>query len=98
MYVITLNLTEKKSKAGEFMAAHKEWIAQGLADGAFLLVGSLKPQGGGAIIAVANDRAHVEVRIAADPFVQEGIVTPHIQEVAPTHSDARLSFLKAAMA
>lgn len=98
MYIITLNLTEKKSKAAEYMAAHNEWIAKGFDDGAFLVVGSLKPQGGGAILAVANNRAQLEERLAADPFVAEGIATPHIQEVAPGRTDARLAFLKGAAA
>ncbi|GAA0464578.1 YciI family protein [Parasphingorhabdus litoris] len=94
MFIITLNLTEKKDKAGQFMAAHNEWIAQGFAERAFLLVGSLKPQNGGAIIAVANDRLQVEARVAADPLVREGIAVPHIQEIAPARTDSRLSFLQ----
>lgn len=94
MYIITLSLTEKKNKAAEYMAAHNEWIANGFDDGAFLLVGSLKPQSGGAILAVASSRDQLEERVAADPFVAEGIATPHIQEVAPARTDTRLAFLK----
>ncbi len=97
MFIITLNLTEKKSNAKEFMAAHNEWIAQGFEDGVFLVVGSLKPQAGGAIIAIANDRNQVAERVAADPFVREGIAIPHIQEVVPARTDARLSFLQDAV-
>ncbi|WP_108812133.1 YciI family protein [Sphingorhabdus sp. Alg231-15] len=98
MFIITLNLTEKKSSAKEFMAAHNDWIAQGFEEGVFLVVGSLKPQAGGAIIAIANDRDQLAARVAADPFVREGIVVPHIQEVAPARTDARLSFLQDAVA
>lgn len=94
MYIITLDLTDKRTEAPAHMAAHNAWIAQGFEDGVFLLVGSLKPQGGGAILAVAEDRADLEARVAADPFVREGIATPHIQHVAPARTDARLSFLK----
>jgi len=96
MYIVTLSLTAQKSKAPEFMAAHNAWIARGFDEGAFLLVGSLKPQGGGAILAAGSDRAALEQRIADDPFVQEGIAIPEIQEVAPARTDERLSFLTAA--
>lgn len=96
MYIVTLSLTAQKSKAPEFMAAHNAWIARGFDEGVFLLVGSLKPQGGGAILAVGSDRAALEQRIAADPFVQEGIAIPEIQEIAPARTDERLSFLTAA--
>ncbi|MDD9720657.1 hypothetical protein PVW51_08125 [Sulfitobacter sp. PR48] len=96
MYIVTLSLTAQKSRASEFMAAHNAWIARGFDEGAFLLVGSLKPQGGGAILAAGSDRAALEQRIADDPFVQEGIAIPEIQEVAPARTDERLSFLTAA--
>lgn len=98
MYIITLNLTDRKSQAADHMAAHNEWIARGFEDGVFLVVGSLKPQGGGAIIALADNRSEIESRLAADPFVREGIAEPHIQEVDPARTDARLSFLKEAAA
>ncbi len=98
MYIITLTLTDQKSKAPDFMAAHNDWIARGFDDGAFLLVGSLKPQGGGAILAIQTDRAALEQRVADDPFVKEGIAVPEIQEIAPGRTDPRLSFLKDAAA
>ena len=94
MYIITLTLTEQKTKAPDFMAAHNDWIARGFDAGIFVLVGSLKPQGGGAILATGTDRAALEQRVADDPFVREGIATPHIQELAPGRTDPRLSFLK----
>ncbi|MAY33812.1 MAG: hypothetical protein MRY67_04125 [Rhodovulum sp.] len=98
MYIVTLSLTEQKTKAPDFMAAHNAWIAKGFEDGVFALVGGLKPQGGGAIVTTDVDRATIEARIAEDPFVVEGIVTADIQEVAPARTDARLDFLKGAAA
>lgn len=93
MFIITLSLTEKKSEAPAYMALHNEWIAQGFEDGVFILVGSLQPQSGGAILAISESLSAIERRVAADPFVREGIVTPKIQEVVPTRTDQRLSFL-----
>jgi len=93
MFIITLTLTEHKTRAPGFMAAHNEWIARGVNDGLFLVVGGLKPQGGGFILAHNADRPAIEARVAEDPFVREGIVTPCIQEVSPARTDARLAFL-----
>ncbi|MEP0315178.1 MULTISPECIES: hypothetical protein [Alphaproteobacteria] len=93
MFIVTLTLTEKKSKAPEFMEAHKAWIAKGFDDGIFVLVGSLKPQGGGVILAIGSDHASIEARINEDPFVVEGIATPHIQEVSPGRVAPELSVL-----
>lgn len=93
MFIIYLKFAQNKSKAPEHMAGHNQWIAQGFADGVFLIVGGLRPEGGGAIIAHGEDRRAIEARIAADPFVQEGIVTFEIQDVAPGQADERLSFL-----
>lgn len=93
MYTITLTLTTQKSKAPDFMVEHNAWIARGFDDGVFLLVGSLKPQGGGAILATGTDLASLEKRVAEDPFVQEGIAIPHIQELSPWRTDPRLAFL-----
>lgn len=93
MYIITLTLTELKTKAREFMEAHNRWITAGLEDGLFLVVGGLKPQGGGVILAHKVDRQTIEMRVAEDPFVQEGIVTPHIQNVSVARSDPRFEFL-----
>lgn len=93
MFIIYLRLAENKAKAPEFMAGHNEWIARGVEDGVFLVVGSLRPEGGGAIIAHGEDRPLIEARVAADPFVRESVVTVEIQEVAPVRTDKRLSFL-----
>ena len=43
MFVILLKFSDNKSDAPKFMEAHKAWIDQGLSDGVFLVVGSLKP-------------------------------------------------------
>jgi hypothetical protein len=38
----------------------------------------------------------MEARVAADPFVREGIVTAEITGLTPARTDARLGFLKVA--
>lgn len=92
MYVVLLRPADG-ARAGAFMAGHKAWLEQGLNEGIFLLWGSLRPDGGGAIVARGEDRAALERRIAADPFVSGGVVRPEIVEIAPVRAAAELDFL-----
>ena len=77
------------------MAAHNDWISQGFADGAFLCAGALQPAAGGAILAAGESRAEHDARIAADPFVKQGVVVAETHEVDPKRTVAALDFLKA---
>lgn len=95
MFITFLKFAENSAAAPEFMAAHNDWIAEGFADGAFLCVGSLQPAAGGAIIAHAESRADHDARIAADPFVVQGIVTAETYEIDPKRTVPALDFLKA---
>lgn len=93
MFVVLLRFTEKKSNAGQHMAAHQEWVRQGLDDGVFLLVGGIAPGLGGAIVAHETSRTELEQRVAGDPFVAESVVTAEIIEIVPGQADDRLKFL-----
>ncbi|WP_299727158.1 YciI family protein [uncultured Tateyamaria sp.] len=94
MFIITLRFSANASAAPEFMAAHNEWIAQGFADGVFHCVGSLKPAGGGAIIATDTSRDKIEARINADPFVAEDVVNAEIIEVDVKKATPAMDALK----
>jgi uncharacterized protein YciI len=96
MFVTFLKFAENRAAASDFMAAHNNWIAQGFADGVFLCVGSLHPAGGGAIIAKGESRDLHDARIAADPFVIEGVVVAETHEIDPKRTVAALDFLKSA--
>lgn len=94
MFIITLRFSENKAKAGQFMDGHNQWIRQGFDDEVFLLVGSLQPNTGGAIIAHNTSFSELQERVNNDPFVAEGIVTADILEITPARTDHRLDFLK----
>jgi len=94
MFVTLLKFAENRAAAPEFMAAHNDWIKQGFADGAFLCVGSLQPAAGGAILANGESRAAHDARIAADPFVEQRIVTAETYEIDPKRTVAALDFVK----
>ncbi len=94
MFIITLRFTDK-TKAPQFMEGHNAWIRQGFDDGIFLLVGSLQPNAGGAILADNASSEEIEARVQDDPFVAEGVVSAEILAIAPGRTDDRLAFLKA---
>ncbi len=93
MYIVFLKFSKNRSQAQKFMEAHMKWVKQGIEDGIFLLVGSIKPGLGGAIIAYNTNMEDLKKRVDADPFVSEGIVTMEITEIEPAKADQRLSFL-----
>ncbi len=95
MFVVLLKFSEQKARAGEFMEAHNAWIQRGFDDGVFLLVGSLQPAAGGALLADGADREELQRRLDEDPFVVHGVVTAQIHEITPGRVDQRLSFLRA---
>lgn len=75
------------------MASHQEWINRGLDDGVFLLVGSIQPGPGGAVLAHNTTREELQKRVDDDPFVANDVVTAEIIEIAPGATDERLGFL-----
>ncbi len=93
MYTIVLRFTERRADAARWMEGHKAWLRQGFDDGVFLLAGSLHPQAGGAVLAHGEDRDALAGRVAADPFVTQGVVQAEILEITPSRTDARLAFL-----
>ena len=93
MIVILLKFSENKSKAGEYMDGHNQWIKQGFEDGVFLLVGSLQPNSGGSVIAHNTSISELQERVSNDPFVSENVVSVEILEIDPKKADERLSFL-----
>lgn len=95
MFVTFLKFGANRAAAPEFMAAHNDWIARGFADGVFLCVGSLTPAAGGAVLAHGESREAHEARIAADPFVVQGIVSAETHEIDAKRSIPALDFLRA---
>jgi uncharacterized protein YciI len=93
MFIVLLRFTSNKSKAGELMQRHNDWIKRGFDDGVFVLLGSLQPNAGGAIVAHGTSLSELRERVSADPFVAEAIMTSEILEITPSRADERLAFL-----
>ncbi|MTJ04923.1 MAG: hypothetical protein FH759_09565 [Sediminimonas qiaohouensis] len=95
MFITFLKFAENRAAAPDYMTAHNDWIAQGFADGVFLCAGALLPGAGGAILGHGESRAAHDARIAADPFVVQGIVTAETHEIDPKRTVSALDFVKA---
>lgn len=94
MFIVLLRFTDRRADAAGCLEGHKAWLAGGFDDGTFVLAGSLGDGAGGGIVAHGVDRARLEQRVAADPFVAEGIVRAEILEIRPARTDPRLQFLQ----
>ena len=93
MFVVLLRFSENRNKASEFMEGHNQWINRGFEDKVFLVVGSLQPGLGGAVLAHGESREALENRVNQDPFVAENVVTAEILEIEPKKADERLGFI-----
>jgi len=93
MFVVLLKFSSNKGQLGQLLEAHNAWIKRGFDDGIFLLVGSLRPNLGGGIVAHNTSLSDLQMRVNGDPFVAQDVVSAEILEIAPTRTDERLSFL-----
>lgn len=94
VFCVVLRFADK-GRAAEHMAGHRDWIERGVNDGVILLVGSLDPGLGGAILATGTDRPAIDQFVAEDPFVVHGVVRAEVLEISPSRADTRLQFLVA---
>jgi uncharacterized protein YciI len=95
MFIALLKFSDNKTRAGQFMEGHRQWIKRGFDDGVFLLVGSLQPNLGGGIVAYNTTLSEFQNRVNEDPFVVEKVVSAEIIEITPSNTDERLEFLLA---
>jgi len=75
------------------MDDHNKWIKRGFEEDVFLLVGSLQPNLGGAVVAHNTSLADLQSRVNEDPFVVKNVVSAEILELKPAQADERLKFL-----
>ncbi len=93
LFIVFLRFGPNRAQAGQWMAEHQQWIAQGIDDGVFLLAGSLGQGQGGVVLATALDSAGLQARVAQDPFVLHGVVGAEIHAVAPSRMAAGMAAL-----
>lgn len=93
MFIVLLRFADGRAAAPDHLTAHQEWVQRGVRDGVFLLVGSIRPGVGGALLATRGSREDLDRRVAEDPFVIHGVVAAEVLEVEPHVTDPRLTFL-----
>ncbi len=93
MYIVFLKFSENKASPPQFMESHKNWIKRGLDENVFLLVGSIEPNAGGAILAHNASMEEIKIRVEEDPFVKENIVKAEIIQISPAKACENLNFL-----
>lgn len=69
------------------MGARNEWITNGITEGVFMLVGSLQPGLGGWLLTHNTTRSALDVRLNADPFVADDVVSVEVLEVGVAKTD-----------
>ena len=84
LFIVFLRFGPNRARAGQWMAGHKQWIQEGIADGSFLMAGSLDNAQGGVVIAAGQDGNALDARVAQDPFVIHGVVSAEVHAVAPS--------------
>lgn len=84
LFIIFLRFGPNRNQAGQWMAAHKQWIQDGITDGTFLMAGSLDKAQGGVVIAKGKDGDVIRARVAQDPFVLHDVVSAEVHGVAPS--------------
>jgi uncharacterized protein YciI len=93
MFVVTLNYIAELSAIDEAMPRHMAHLRKQYEDGIFLISGRQVPRVGGVIIATDVDREDLEQRIAADPFVAEGLAEATIVEFNASQTAPQLKGL-----
>lgn len=97
MYIVFLRFSQNRAQAGQWMAEHNKWLAEGFACGAFVLAGSLEQGQGGVLIARDMDQASLLERVRLDPFVVHGVVTAEVHGLKPSRlADGLAAILDAA--
>ena len=96
MFLVLLKFSDvpdRGARARAHLQGHKAWIKRGLDDGVFLLVGSLQPDLGGALLVRGPSREALRARVERDPFVREDVLRAEILEFSPALASPELRAL-----
>jgi uncharacterized protein YciI len=80
VFLVLLTYEKPLVEIDRRMNAHVAFLREGYREGAFLASGRQVPRRGGVILAVAQSRDDLAVRMERDPFVKEGLARFEIVE------------------
>jgi uncharacterized protein YciI len=93
MFIIQLTYKTDISEVDKYLQAHRQFLDYHYKQGLLLMSGPMKPRTGGIIIALTNDRAHLESVFAEDPYVLAEIADYHFIEFTPVKHREELQAL-----
>lgn len=86
MFVLELTYTAPLDRVDALLKPHIDWLDGMYEAGVVIASGRKKPRDGGVLLAVGDDRAHVERLAAGDPFVTGGVAEYRVTEFAATRT------------
>jgi len=84
MFIVTLTYIRPLEELDALMDAHMVWLRKHFESGLFVASGRQVPRKGGVILARSGDREALEVALARDPFVQNGVARTEVIEFVPS--------------
>ncbi|HBR96979.1 MAG TPA: GTP cyclohydrolase [Gammaproteobacteria bacterium] len=83
MFIVLLTYVAELSEVEKHLADHLAYLDRCYAQGVFIASGPKVPRTGGLILAVSPTRDALEVILADDPFIQQGIAQYEMTEFVP---------------
>jgi uncharacterized protein YciI len=91
MFVVELTYTAPPDAVDALVPDHVAWLDEQYERGLFLASGQKRPDDGGVILAVAENRARVEEIVAGDPFAVAGVCAYRVTEFIATKTATELA-------
>ncbi|MBM9618112.1 YciI family protein [Streptomyces zhihengii] len=86
MFVLELTYTAPVERVDTHLDAHIAWLDEMYQEGVVIASGRKNPRDGGVLLAVGDDREHIERLAATDPFVTGGVAAYRVTEFAATRT------------
>lgn len=93
MFIVQLTYKVPLSEVDKYLAAHREFLDYHYKQGLLLASGPMKPRTGGIIIALTNNKAHLEAVLQEDPYYLAEIADYQLIEFTPVKHCNELSAL-----
>jgi uncharacterized protein YciI len=88
MIIVELTYIAPLCDVDKYLQAHREFLDYHYKQGLFLASGPQKPRVGGILIALTNDKAHLESILKQDPYCLASIAEYRLIEFTPVkHRD-----------
>jgi len=94
MYLVSLTYLKPFSEVERFLEAHRAFLVEQYAAGAFLLSGPKDPRTGGVIVAVEMPLERLQSILDKDPFHLNGVAAYEVQRFVPLMTAEALAHLK----